>query len=151
MNFLTYGFTTGLIVAIDQLLIIVNIAVITRIGFSTHEIVVRQICMSIFYSQFFNNGLLLLVSNANLQYSPLSFISLESKYTEMDARWYQDVAPQIITSMFFKSFMPFVQLALVKLQMQIGKYLDRQSCSESDKTKKVTIQQYIEVYAGPDL
>lgn len=108
MNFLTYGITTGLIVAIDQLLIIVNIAVITRIGFSTHEIVVRQICMSIFYSQFFNNGLLLLISNANLQYSPLSFISLESRYTEMDARWYQDVAPQIITSMFFKSFMPYV-------------------------------------------
>ena len=29
--------------------------------------------------------------------------------------------------------------------------MDRQSCSESDNTKKVTIQQYIEVYAGPEL
>lgn len=42
--------------------------------------------------------------------------------------------------MLIKSFMPYVQLIMLKLQMSLTRYMDRGSFSESDDTKKVTIQ-----------
>ena len=92
-EFLGKNVTTGLIVLIDQMLIFLNILLVERIGFGTQEIIVRTICMSIFYSQYFNTGLLLLISNANLEYSALSFTQLKGRYADFDNRWYQDLGP----------------------------------------------------------
>lgn len=100
--------TTGLIILIDQMLIFLNIHLVEKIGFGTQEIIVRTICMSIFYSQYFNTGLLLLISNANLEYSALSFTQLKGRYADFDNRWYQDLGPQLVQTMFIKSFMPYV-------------------------------------------
>ena len=131
--------TTVVIVLIDQMLIFLNIYLVERIGFGTRETIVRTICMSIFYSQYFNTGLLLLISNANLEYSALSFTQLQGRYADFDNRWYKDLGPQIVQTMFIKSFSPFIQLFVLKLRMSITMYLDRGSFTENDKTKKVTI------------
>ena len=151
-NFLTKNMTTVLIVVIDQILIFINIALIEKIGFSTREIIIRQVCMSIFYSQYFNTGLLLMISNANFKYSFLSFIPLRGRYPELNLSWYQDLGPQLIKTMLIKAFVPYAQMFAIRAKYALGRYMDRKSFDEKDlSTKKVTIQQYIELYAGPEL
>ena len=53
--------------------------------------------------------------------------------------------------MLIKAFVPYGQLFAIRAKMMLGRYLDRNSFKENDQTKKVTIQQYIELYAGPEL
>ena len=52
--------------------------------------------------------------------------------------------------MLIQAVMPFIQLAITRATLAVKRFYDRGSFSENFETKKVTIQQYVALYAGPE-
>ena len=69
---------TGAIVILNTILRIVNILLVKRIGFNKESEVTMTIMTFVFYSQYLNTGLILLLTNANFMYTPISFLPIRN-------------------------------------------------------------------------
>lgn len=54
-----------------------------------------MIMQSIFITSFINTGIILLLTNANLEYSVLNWIPINNQYTDFSYNWYLDTAPSL--------------------------------------------------------
>ncbi len=71
----------------------------------------RSIKLGIFVSQFFNTGILILLSTANLKEQNLPFLSTlfdDGPNTDFNSSWYRDVAPIIVTTLLIGAIMPVI-------------------------------------------
>jgi hypothetical protein len=73
-----------------------NIKLIDYVGSYKVSVQVRAIMTSIFVTSFINTAIILLMANANLEYSPLSFIPFQNQYPDMDMNWYIEVGPSLV-------------------------------------------------------
>ena len=73
-----------------------NIALIDYVGMDKLSMQVRSIMTSIFVISFINTAIILLLTNANLDYSVLSFIPLKNQYPDIDMNWYIEVGPSLV-------------------------------------------------------
>jgi hypothetical protein len=55
---------------------------------------------SLFVGTFVNTAIMLFFTNANFEYSILSWIPLDNTDTDFGMKWYKGVAPQITFTMF---------------------------------------------------
>ena len=74
-------------------------SVVQKIGLRTIGEKNDQLCQFVFISQFINTGIIVLLSNADLKYSPLSFIPLNRKHPEFTEKWFMDNGVQITFTM----------------------------------------------------
>jgi hypothetical protein len=99
-----------------------------------------------------NSGIILLLVNANLQFSPINFLPIYNIYTDISADWYSDIGWTITQSMIIMASMPIALISGFYGMKVAYRYLDAgfYCCKkQSDiKTKKVTQKQYKDLWSG---
>ena len=142
------------IVVFNILLRVVNVGLVNTIGFHRNSEVIRTIMQFIFVQQFINTAFLLLVTNANFEHTPLAFIyPIRNKYNDFSSEWYQIVGVSIYKTMLIQAFMPYFQFLMSNAPKYVKRFIDSGfSCrKEIPKTKKVTLQQFVELYSGTEV
>jgi len=85
---------------------------ISAIGDKTHSTRLKKVTLGTFLAMFFNLALILLLVNSDFRDSGLPLSSVFNKgYNDFTSRWYQNVGYQIIDTMVYNSFFPFVIFA----------------------------------------
>lgn len=87
------------IVSLNTFLRIVNIFLVKKIGFNKESEVIMTIMTFVFYSQFMNTGLILLLTNANFNNTPLTFLPINNQFSDFTQGWYDMVGSQIVKTM----------------------------------------------------
>lgn len=84
------------------------------IGEDTRSAMIRSIKVGVFVTQFFNTGILLLLSSANFTESKVPFLNTYNKgpYTDFSEDWYGDVGAIIVKTMAIASIMPVVEFLI---------------------------------------
>lgn len=137
---------TGVIIAVNEVLRMAIIALITWVGEDTQSERLTSITNGIFFAQFFNTGFLLLLVNANLTEYGVTFMA--GPYTDYTPEWYADVGATIVRTMVINSFMPYVNLGVAFVLPSLKGYLD--SRGDVYKTKQTAMAGFKAVYAGSD-
>ena len=70
------------IVILNTLLRIINIFLVKKIGFNKESEVTMTIMTFVFYSQFLNTGLILLLTNANFDNTPISWLPIRNQFSD---------------------------------------------------------------------
>ena len=131
-------------------LILVNL--IQVIGEDTRSATNRSVKMGVFVTQFFNTGILILLSSANFQYTNVPILNqyLRGQYTDFTSDWYKDVGAIIVKAMLIASIMPVVEFFISYGKLSVFRLLDRGFSKNVFNSKKKSIQQYADVYSGPE-
>jgi predicted permease len=87
------------IVILNTVLRIVNIFLVKKIGFNKESEVTMTIMTFVFYSQFLNTGLILLLTNANFDNTPLSWLPIKNQFSDFTQNWYDMVGDEIVKTM----------------------------------------------------
>lgn len=120
----------------------VNIALIDTIGYHTQSEATSAVMTSIFISSFINTGIILLFTNADLQYSILHMIPLKNQYSDLNTDWYLDIGTSLVKTMLIMALFPYVEFCMfggIKVIMRIkdsGWYFFRVDDSEMRTSKK---------------
>ena len=148
--FMLTNIVTALVSGINYFLRMFNISLIDTIGLEREDVRTGLIMKCIFITTFINSGILLLFTNADLQYSVLSFIPITNQYSDLTSNWYADIGPTIVQAMIIMALFPIMGFCGF-YGMKVGfRFLDSglYCCSKEYKTKKKTVKQYIDLYSG---
>lgn len=128
------------------------IKLITWVGEDTNSEQLGSITNGVFYAQFFNTGLLLLIVNANMtEHSPKIITKyISGTYYDYFPAWYSDVGMKILQTMIVNSIMPYVTLTTGFVIPWIKRKMDRKFGSDPYVTKKTSMAQYKILYSGAD-
>lgn len=139
------------IVVVNFILRLFIIKLIQYIGKDTESGQTLLITYGVFIVQFFNTAILLLLANANMSEQGaigklLSFGSIP----DFDSLWFNDIGYSMIYAMAYNIFWPLIEFCVYFGLRFLYRHLDRGllTCNPH-KTKKTTIQQYVELYSGP--
>lgn len=140
-----------LIIAINLVLRILIIKLITYIGVDTESEQTRLITNGVFVVQFFNTALLLLVVNANLaeQGFPLNVMSSSRGLSDFSHLWFSDIGVTLTGAMLFNVYYPIVEFFMFGAMRKAFRFMDQGFSCNKLKTKKTTIQLYVELQSGP--
>ncbi|CDW90155.1 UNKNOWN [Stylonychia lemnae] len=140
-----------LTVIINIILRTINIKLISLIGYTTESGQTQAVMKSVFFSQFLNTAILLLLVNGNTQQTFLRFLGLDGQFPDFTLEWYVDIGPALVQTMFIAAIFPAIEFAY-GYPMKVAFRLLDSGCKKGGpkKTKKNTIQQYVNLYAGPD-
>lgn len=138
---------TVLVSVINIVLRTLNIQLIQRVGLDTQSELTSKIMRSVFITSFINTGIILLMTNADLSFSVLKFIPIINQYSDFGENWYEDIAPSLTQTMFIMGIFPYIEIAIGVAMKLVFRRLD--STDPAYSTKKTTLQQYINLYAGP--
>ena len=95
------------IIAINFILKMIVIKLITWIGYDTHSELMTTITNAVFFSLFFNTGILLTLTNANLSdVSGWMSVVFHSTYYDYSPRWYAVIGATLVSTMRLNAFMP---------------------------------------------
>jgi hypothetical protein len=139
---------TVLVSIVNIVLRTINMKLIDTVGIDTQSQKTSLIMKSIFITSFINTGIILLFTNANLEFSILKFVPIKNQYTDYTQNWYYDIAPSLCQTMIIMAVFPYIEIVM---NGSIKKLLQRRDNGGSNDliTKKVTLQQYINLYSGP--
>jgi len=142
-----YGFFLGqavsyFIIGFNIVIREVNIRLIGIIGYHTESQQIKAVMTSIFIATFFNTAILLLLTNANLSETVLSFLPLDGSYTDLTENWYNSVAPSLVYTMQINSVYIYVDFAISYGMKLLFRCLDSGiwCCKKKDYTKKISQQ-----------
>lgn len=76
------------IVVINIIIRVINILFIKSIGYTYESQQIMVIMTTIFYSQFVNTGLLLMITNANFENTPLELLTFRNSFPDYTSDWY---------------------------------------------------------------
>lgn len=70
----------------------------------------KSIMQAVFITQFFNTGILLLLSNLNLTEIRIGWLSsiFHGTYSDFSDEWYKDIGTTIVKAITVSAFMPLV-------------------------------------------
>lgn len=74
----------------------VNMFLIKKIGYNFNSELINKVMQFVFIAQFINTGILLLLTNANFENSPLSFIPIRNKFSDFSNVWYLTIGKSIV-------------------------------------------------------
>jgi len=101
-----------MIIAINLILKILIIKLITWVGEDTNSEQLASITNGVFVAQFFNTGFLLLFVNANLTEHEPHFLTkfFRGPFYDYMPRWYSTVGIKIVQTMIINSIVPYITL-----------------------------------------
>lgn len=103
---LTNGITV-VIIAVNYLLKMFTIDLITWIGYDTHSELMTKITNGVFIALFFNTGILLVLTNSNLSdVSDWLATIFNGTYYDYSPMWYANVGSVLVSTMWLNAFMP---------------------------------------------
>ena len=115
-----------------------------------------MIVFSIFIAQYFNTGLILLLTNADFEKGTfLVFLGdlFKGSFADFTTRWYLQVSPAIVNTMLIKAFWPQVNFSIWMGIRLLKRLIDSgfRCCLKKHSTKKKSINEFVKLYSGPDL
>jgi len=100
---------TGLVSVVNIIIRTVNIKLVNFISYHTHSEATSGIMVSIFVASFINSGVILLFTNAYLDYSILSWIPIHGQYSDIDKNWYIDISTALVKTMLIMACFPWIE------------------------------------------
>ena len=144
LNSLKY-FITG----VNYILRTVCILLVAWIGYPTETEKLEMTTKVTFFVQYFNTAFLLLLVNADLGEQPFSFGLTGGIESDFDKTWFKVIGNTIVGTMIFSAVFPLMEaFGFFGLRL-LSRVLDRGFNLDPYKTKKTSIQAYINTYAGP--
>lgn len=141
-----------ILVGLNYVLRTACIMLVQWIGYHTETMKLERTSTVTFLVTFFNTAFLLLLINCNWSEQFFSFGLINGDMADFNGQWFKTVGALIIYTMAFNSVYPVLE-ACGYWGMRIGfRILDGGcGCGKDRKysTKSTSIQQYINVYAGP--
>jgi len=125
------------------------ISMVHTIGFHTETSQTMVIMIFVFLVQFLNTTILINLVNANLS-EAVGISIFSGHYPDFDFDWYSDVGASIIYTMTFNAMWPFIEMAMGVGMAIFFRILDKGLTCDKYKTSSQTIQQYINLYSGPE-
>jgi hypothetical protein len=128
------------------------ILLVKFIGEDTKSEQTRSVKVAVFITQFFNTAILLLLFNANMseQDVPLFSGALTGAYTDFNDDWYVDIGGTITKAMIVASIFPIIEFVMFGLMKWAFKFMDRSFTNDIFRSKKGSIQQYVDLEVGPE-
>lgn len=142
-----------LITIVNMIIRTLNIFLIMKVGYHLYSEETAIVTHTIFVATFINTGFVLLLGNANLNYTALWwFPGFNGEYTDMTENWYLDIGPALISTMLFNSVYVYIDFGMGIGMKILFRCLDKGGicCCKKRKTKLTTIQGYIQLYSGPE-
>jgi len=141
---LSYVLTT-----INFILRTVCIMLIDWVGFATETERLSKTTTITFVVQFFNTAFLLLLVGANLSEQPITFWLTGGQFPDFNSMWFRTIGNTLVGTMWFNAFFPVIEaLGYFGLRL-LFRILDRGFSCDKYKTKKTSIQAYLDTYTGP--
>ena len=99
-----------------------------------------------------NTGPFLLLINADLSELGLPYISDYNYgyHSDFTVRWYKDVGRIIISTMQYNIAWPVIEFCVFFTLRVLKRFYDKSGKWKSTETKKKTIQDYVDLYSGPE-
>ncbi|CDW91100.1 UNKNOWN [Stylonychia lemnae] len=137
---------------VNTILKIVLIFLITKIGEDTKSAQIRSIKVGVFVTQFFNTAILLLLSTANFSETRIPILEGISRgqFTDFVEEWYKEIGSIIVKTMAIASIMPVIEFGTMWAFRQGLRMLDRGFTRDFYRSKKQSIQLYVDIYSGPE-
>ena len=131
---------------------VILIVLIASIREDTKSAMMRSIKVGVFVTQFFNTGVLILLASANLSETKVPVLNelARGPYTDFTSEWYRDVGGIIVKAMVISAIMPLVEIVMFWCLRNGLRWLDRSFTKDVFKSKKKSIQLYIDTYSGPE-
>ena len=127
----------------------VNVVLIKLIGYHSESAQTSAVFVAIFVATFLNTGLLILLTGANTQSTFLWWLPLRGTYTDLTPNWYLDIGPALVSTMTINSIYPYIDIAISFGMKLAFRFLDTRCLCCKRPTKLLTIQQYVNLYSGP--
>jgi hypothetical protein len=147
---------TVVITVVNLIIRDVVIWMIKKVGYHTNTAEISAIMVTIYVATFFNTGILLLLADANLsQVKMLSWLpGFKGPFPDLTEEWYIVIAPSLILTMVLNAIAPWISVCSGLASQAVFRGLDQgfstYLCCKPDKTTKCkTIQEYVNLYAGP--
>jgi hypothetical protein len=105
---------------------------------------------AVFLATVFNTGFLLMIVNANLEYQGFPFPNLTGSLSDFNESWFLTMGETITASMIFGTWFPIVLEVINKLIRSLKRGLDYCKRGENTTTKTKTLQEYINLFSGPE-
>ena len=147
---------TVVITVVNLVIRDVVIWMIKKVGYHTNTAEISAIMVTIYVTTFFNTGVLLLLADANLsQIKMLSWLpGFKGPFPDLTEEWYIVIAPSLILTMVLNAIAPWISVCSGLASQALFRGLDQgfstYLCCKPDKTTKCkTIQEYVNLYAGP--
>ena len=122
----------------------------TWIGYPTETEKLEMTTKVTFAVQYFNTAFLLLLVGANMSEQPFSFGLNGGSFTDFNSTWFRTLGNTITGTMWFNAWFPILE-ALAYFGLRIFfRLLDKGCSCDKYKTKKTSIQAYLNVYTGPE-
>lgn len=133
------------ITVINMIIRDISIVFIEFIGFHTETEQVAAIFVLISIATFFNTAVLMLLTNANTEYTFLSWLPLNGSMTDLNLNWYTDIGDALIWTMLINAVYVYAGFCIQAVTMILTRSLDKGcgnfwGCKETDQTKCHTIQ-----------
>ena len=141
-----------IIIFVNVILKMSIINLITWVGEDTVSEQLSSITNGVFYAQFFNTGILILMVNANLtEHEPKALTKyVEGPYFDYMPQWYASVGDKIVNTMLINSILPYVGLVTGFLIPKLKRLLDNKFSGDPYRTKKNAMAGYKDLYSGAD-
>jgi len=149
---------TVVITVVNMIIAIIVKIMIKEVGYWTLTAEISAIMVATFIMTFFNTAILLLLADANTSnVTLLSWVPAiqNGPFTDLTEEWYIVIAPSLILTMVLNACSPLFSIAGALVGGAISKSLDQgcstYCCCKPEKTTKCcTIQEYVNLYGGPD-
>ena len=120
-----------------------NMKSIDCIGYHTQSERYTAIMTSVFITSFVNTGILLLLTNANLEYTFLTFLNISNQFADFTVSWFTNIGGSIAQTMLIQACMPYVEIIIALSIKKLVQALDSgfPCCprgADKPKTKCVT-------------
>jgi len=128
-------------------------AIANKIGFSNESKKATFITYSVFYTQFFQTGILCLIAPWCVREFTTGFINsfFGGIYTDMNAFWFADVGYVIVFNMCFNASWPIMEFFLFYALRHVKRMRDQKKFwpNAIEKTTTETLFGFTELYSGP--
>ena len=113
------------IIAINYILKMACIALITWIKYDTYSEMMSKIVNGVFVALFFNTGLLLLLTNANVS-DVSDWLSnvFSGQFYDYSPKWYANVGSVLVSTMYLNAFMPPVYELIANATVWLYQMMD---------------------------
>lgn len=101
----------------------------------------RSIKVGIFLTLFFNTGILLMISGANLSETSVPLLKeiFKGPYTDFNYAWFKEVGPLIVKTMLIGAFMPLIEILINWSLLKVMRIMDAGCSKDKFKTANKSI------------
>ena len=138
-----------IIVILNYILRLIIIYIVKIIGLHTETNQTKIIMTWIFIVQFFNTAIFNLLTYANLKES-LGISIFKGSYPDFTFGWYLDVGVPLVTAMIINAVFPLIEFAMWYGLRILLIFYDKSFSWKKYQTRMISIQQYINLYSGPE-